>query len=313
MNNVDYLIIADTKDFTSDYISIELNNRGKKYLRINRDKFNNYNIEWDILKCVLKIGIDDELYCINDNLKGVYYRAPVYIRYYSENGYEEQLYKSQWMAFVKNLICFENAIWINNPVDTYKAENKMLQLKYANELGFSVPNTLVINYPCKMLDSNELYAVKSIDTVFLRNGTEECFLYTNLISGEEINNSELSFSPVVVQQLINPKIDLRITVINNKVYPIKIVKNMHGVDDDWRKEKDNVKFIITEISSELKCMCINLVKKLGLKYGAIDMVLRNNKYYFIEINPTGEWAWLVESSGLYIYKDIVNTLTGEDL
>lgn len=313
MNNVDYLIIADTKDFTSDYVSIELNRRGKKYLRINRDKFSNYHIEWDVLKCVLKIESDDELYCINENLKGVYYRAPVYIRYYSENTYEEQLYKSQWMSFVTNLICFENAIWINNPVNTYKAENKMLQLKYANELGFLVPNTSVVNCSSKMIDNSKMYAVKSIDTLFLRNGTEECFLYTNLISGEEINNSELSCSPIVVQQLINPKIDLRITVISNKVYSVKIVKNMSGVNDDWRKEKDNVEFIPIEIPNELECMCIKLVNKLGLRYGAIDMALRDDKYYFIEINPTGEWAWLVESSELCIYKDIVNTLTSEDL
>jgi hypothetical protein len=313
VNSVDYLIIADTKDFTSDYVSIELNNRGKKYLRINRDNFSDYHIEWDILKGVFKIGIDGEIYCINENLKGVYYRSPVDIRYYSEDNYEEQLYKSQWMAFVKNLICFENAIWINNPVDTYKAENKMLQLKYANELGFLVPDTLVINCSSKMIDNNKLYAVKSIDTLFLRKGTEECFLYTNLLSGKEINNSELNSSPIVVQQLINPKIDLRITIINKKVHTVKIVKNMIGVDDDWRKEKDNVEFIPVEIPNELECMCINLVSKLGLRYGAIDMALKDDKYYFIEINPTGEWAWLVESSGLCIYKDIVNTLTCEDL
>lgn len=313
MNSVDYLIISDTKDFTSDYVSIELNRREKKYLRMNRDKFSNYHIEWDVLKSILKINIDNELYCIDENLKGVYYRAPVYMRYYSENNYEEQLYKSQWMAFVKNLICFEKAIWINNPVDTYKAENKMLQLKYANELGFLVPDTLVINYSSDLLNNNKVYAIKSIDTLLLRNGSEECFLYTNLVSGEKINNSDLSSSPVVVQQLINPKIDLRITVIDNKVYAVKIVKNMIGVDDDWRKEKDNVKFIPMEISYELKNMCIKLVRKLGLKYGAIDMALKGDKYYFIEINPTGEWAWLVESSGLFIYKDIVNTLTGENL
>ena len=309
MNSIDYLVIADSKDFTSDYVTIELNKRNKKYLRINRDIFNQYEIEWDILKGKLKIKINDDEYCIDERLKGVYYRAPVYIRYYSQTTYEEQLFKSQWMSFIRNLICFENATWINNPVDTYKAENKMLQLKYANELGFLVPKTSVINCPSNLVSKNELYAVKSIDTLFLRNGTEECFLYTNTINGKEINDSELGLSPIVVQQLLNPKIDLRITVIEGHVYPIKIIKNDNGITDDWRKEKDNVEFIPVSIPKYIEEKCVNLVAKLRLKYGAIDMALCNNEYYFIEINPTGEWAWLVESSGLKIYEDIVDALT----
>jgi len=310
VSRVDYLIIADTNDFTSDYVAVELNNRKQKYLRINRDKFNEYDVEWDILNNKLKIAIDEDSYEINSELKGVYYRAPVYIRNYSNTSYEEQLYRTQWMAFIKNLICFENAVWINNPAETYRAENKMLQLKYANEIGFLVPKTVVINSKSSLINEDERYAVKSIDTLLIRNGLEECFLYTNIISGNEINNAELKQAPIVVQELINPKIDLRITVIGNSVYPVKIVKGESGVEDDWRKEKDDVKFIPITIPEELEDKCVSLVKKLGLKYGAIDMALSNDKYYFIEINPTGEWAWLVESSGLNIYKDIVNVLVG---
>lgn len=309
MNKVDYLVIADSKDFTSDYITIELNKRNKNYLRINRDKFNNYKIEWDVLNGLLKIDIENTKYIINKDLKGVYYRAPVYIRYYSENNYKEQLYKSQWMAFVKNIICFDDAKWINNPVDTYKAENKMLQLRYANEIGFLVPKTIVINSPSTLIKREELYAVKSIDTLFLRSGTEECFLYTNMLSGKDINNAELSLAPLTVQELISPKVDLRITVIKNNVYSVKVVKNNTGISDDWRKEKDGVEFIPISIPKEIEDKCIKLVQKLGLKYGAIDMAFSNNNYYFIEINPTGEWAWLVETAKFPIYKDIVDVLT----
>lgn len=311
MSRVDYLIIADTNDFTSDYVTFELNNRNKQYLRINRDRFSEYEIEWDIIKNKLKIVIDDNTYKIDNSLKGVYYRAPVDIKNYSNSSYEEQLYKTQWMAFVKNLICFENAIWVNSPVQTYRAENKMLQLRYADELGFLVPKTVVTNCKSELIKDCKRYAVKSIDTLFVRNGEEEGFLYTNIITGHEINNSELKQAPIVVQELINPKIDLRITIIGNTVYPVKIIKDGNGVEDDWRKEKDDVKFVPTTISKELEDKCVGLVNKLGLKYGAIDMALNNDKYYFIEINPTGEWAWLVESSGLNIYKDIVNVLIGD--
>jgi glutathione synthase/RimK-type ligase-like ATP-grasp enzyme len=36
-----------------------------------------------------------------------------------------------------------------------------------------------------------------------------------------------------------------------------------------------------------------LLEALGLNFGAIDLVESKGSYFFIEINPTGEWGWLV--------------------
>ena len=81
-----------------------------------------------------------------------------------------------------------------------------------------------------------------------------------------------------------------------------------GVDGDWRKEKENVVFTEIEIPKEIKQKCIEIVSKLGLSFGGIDLILHNNEYYFIEVNPTGEWAWLVNKAGLQIDKSICDYL-----
>lgn len=307
-NVINYLVISNINDFTSDFICIKLKQLKKKYLRINRDEFADYKIIWNINKNEMILIIDGEQYIVNDKLKAVYYRAPVYIRYYKYASKEEQLYKSQWMAFVRNLLCFEDAKWVNNPVATYKAENKMLQLKYAQQIGFNIPQTKVINCPCEELLDNEKYIIKSIDTLLLRYEGKEAFLYTNVISGKEINSSSLNMSPVVVQDFLNPKIDLRVTVIDDTVYTVKILKSKKGTYGDWRKEKDDVEFIPYLLPDYLNQMCITLVKKFNLIYGAIDLAIVDNKYYFIEINPTGEWAWLVENPGFNIDEKITETL-----
>lgn len=297
---VDYLIISNRNDFTSDYICVELRRLCKNYLRINRDEFASYQIVWDVNKNRLTIGIEGVQYLIEDTLRGVYFRAPVYIRYYEKSTLEEQLYKSQWMAFIKNLMCFEKAIWINHPVATYKAENKMLQLKYAQEIGLLIPQTWVTNEKIAFLEDDKCYAVKSIDTLLLRQGNKEAFLYTNIMRGKEIIEADLTMAPVVVQELLNPKIDIRVTVIGEKVFTAEILKNGKGTFGDWRKAKDDVQFIPASLPADIKDKCIALVQKLGLIYGGIDLALVNGKYYFIEINPTGEWAWLVESAGFEI-------------
>lgn len=307
---VDYLVIANKNDFTSDFICIKLDKLKKRYLRINRDEFQSYQIIWNINSSDLSISIDNNKYIINDKLKAVYYRAPVYIRYYSKTTKEEQLYKSQWMAFIKNLMYFDKALWINNPALTYKAENKMLQLKYAKNIGFDIPMTKVINSKDNELEDDKKYIIKSIDTLLLRYDDKEAFLYTNILTGKEINSSQLSLAPVVVQEFLNPKIDLRVTVIKDEVYTTQILKNKSGTYGDWRKEKDEVKFIEYNLPQDIEERCISLVNKLGLIYGGIDLALVNGKYYFIEINPTGEWAWLVENPGFKIDEKIVNVLIG---
>ena len=79
MNNVNYLIVSSTFDYSTDLICYGLEKSNKKYL-------------------------------ISDDLKAVYFRAPVFLRTTKNYTLKEQLYRSQWSAFVRNLIIFENII-----------------------------------------------------------------------------------------------------------------------------------------------------------------------------------------------------------
>lgn len=311
MNSIEVLVISNKLDFTSDYICVDLKKKNIRYLRINRDQFDSYKIFWDINNCQMNIEIDDEHYVIDDSLCGVYYRAPVYIRYYQRCDEYEQLYKSQWMAFIKNLMFFENASWINNPQATYKAENKMLQLKYAKEIGFKIPQTYVINSDNDHIIKEKNYVIKSIDTLFLRYDNKEAFLYSTIVNGQEIKNSKLSSAPIVVQELLEPKEDIRVTVVSDKIFAVKITVNNSGIKDDWRKQKENVQYIPIKLPLHTELMCKKIVKKLGLQFGGIDLIYHNEEYYFIEINPTGEWAWLVENTNYKIYEEITNVISNK--
>lgn len=49
---------------------------------------------------------------------------------------------------------------------------------------------------------------------------------------------------------------------------------------------------------------------LNLNFGAIDLIQRNEEFFFIEINPTGEWGWITNDSRR-IDCDIAGWLIGE--
>lgn len=317
MNNmqiVDILIISNRLDFGTDYICLELEKTKVNYLRINRDEFSEYDVFFDLKKLQLHITINKIDYIISDaSLKSVYYRAPIYLRdiYKPNISMEEQLYRTQWTAFIRNLTIFENAKWMNNPISTFKSENKLLQLKYANKLGFLIPDTFVTNIENIKLNDDLFYIVKSLDTAVLRVDDREAFIYSNLVTANEIRDSKLALSPVVIQDYIgnkSRKIDIRVTVIEDEIFAVRILKNGHGINGDWRREKEDIEYIEFSLPKDIKEKCLLITKALSLNFGAIDFIEYNNNFYFLEINPTGEWAWLVENAKLPIVERICAAL-----
>jgi D-alanine-D-alanine ligase-like ATP-grasp enzyme len=51
--------------------------------------------------------------------------------------------------------------------------------------------------------------------------------------------------------------------------------------------------LCTDFPDELSSLCLNTLQTLDLLYGAFDFIRTpNNEWYFLEVNPAGEWAWL---------------------
>lgn len=81
------------------------------------------------------------------------------------------------------------------------------------------------------------------------------------------------------------------------------------IDGDWRKSNKNyLSYTPIELPKLVKNQIILLMKRLNLTFGGIDLALVGDKFYFIEVNPTGEWGWLTTCADLPIDKAIVNTL-----
>ena len=313
MNDIEYLVVSSSIDFSTDLICFELHERQKCYLRINRDKFKEYEIIYSLQNQEMRIIIDGEIYTIrNDNLKGIYFRAPVFLRAHKKYSVNEQLYRSQWSSFIRNLVIFENAKWINHPVNTYRAENKLYQLKCAQDLGLLIPKTFVGNTLPLNIIPDKKYIVKSLDTALFYDDLQEYFTYSSVVDGHELNASNIKDAPIILQEFIEDKIDIRVTVIGNMLFPVSITKNGENIYGDWRKNKKNtLQYKSESLPDVVSNKIFRLMNKLGLSFGGVDLALSNEKYFFIEVNPTGEWGWLSPYSAIPLEKAIVNELVGE--
>lgn len=312
-DSIEYLIISSSIDYSTDLICLELCERKKQYLRLNRDMFGEYEIIFSLDERLMTMKIDGKMYTVSsDNLKGVYFRAPVFLRSHKKYSVNEQLYRSQWSSFIRNLIVFQKAKWINHPVNTYRAENKLFQLQCAQDVGLLTPKTFVGNVLPNFVEPSKNYIVKSLDTALFYDEPQEYFTYTSVITGDELLDSNIKDAPIIFQEFIEDKKDIRVTVIGDNLFPVSITKNGKNIYGDWRKNaKDTLQYQQEILPKAMSNKIIKLMQNLGLLFGGVDLVFSKGRYYFIEVNPTGEWGWLSSYGAISLEKAIVNELVGE--
>ena len=305
MNEINHLIVSNTLDFSTDFVAAEMKARNLKYLRINRDRFSKYEISYDT--GILSVKMNGIMYTLTQtSLKSVFFRAPVFIRSNKPYSVEEQLYRSQWSSFIRNLTIFMNARWLNHPMYTYQAESKIYQLEVAKSVGLEIPKTIVTNSISNIQDET-IYVVKALDTPLFHDNGYDSFTYSTIASGSSIKNSSLSEAPVIIQEYLSEKTDVRATIIGDKIFPIEILQNGQGITEDWRKTKKNqLQYSPISLPKETERKLLCLMKKLNLSFGGVDLIISHGKYYFIEVNPTGEWGWIEANTDYKLHNAIVD-------
>lgn len=300
------LILSNKFDFASDYIAAELKKREIPYIRLNQEDLPKIEINLFPAEPKLVGNFKNLKFEIkNKTLKSIFFRRPVFLRdnYNPNLTPNEQLSRTQWAAFNRALTVFTKCKWVNHPRSTYVAENKPFQLYIAQSIGFKIPKSLVTNTDAQISTyflSQKKLVIKSLDSALLKIDDKEAFVYTNLLSMSEVNRETLAISPAIFQTYLSNKVDIRVTVVKDKVFSVYIKCNGKGINGDWRLMKDKAEYIPVDLPHYINDMCIKLVKNLKLYFGAIDLAEVEGEYYFLEINPTGEWAWLVNKLNLPI-------------
>lgn len=288
------LILSSMYDFSTDLVVQRLENNGDNFIRLNKEQLSDYEIFLDPINTILRVKgeyVDVE----TSNVKSVWFRQPVFLRNTPGRSIDinEQLSLSQWNAFLRGLMVFDKAYWMNWPQATYAAESKPYQLMIAKKIGFSVPQTIISNsLGFEKLPSTK-FIIKSMDTVLLKENDDCYFTYTSKANPADFTLDKTKQAPITFQEYIEDKLDIRVTIVGSKVYAVAIKSNGNAISDDWRTlKKEDLEYIDIELPVRIKKLCIEYVKLLGLNYGAIDFIKTKDEYIFIEINPTGEWGWL---------------------
>ena len=152
----------------------------------------------------------------------------------------------EWKSVIRSLASYlPDARWLN-PLATSELLNcKPYQLRLAQQVGLTVPQTIITNNPTtvgKLFEQVDHGRVifKSLTPLFV---PPDKLLYTTEITKEFPSASPASITrcPAIYQELVERKSDLRITVVGRAVFVARIASQI--LDErkdrlDWRRCQD---------------------------------------------------------------------------
>jgi len=309
---MDFLIVTNRRDLTSDYIVRELRRRNLRYRRLNTETIGLSSLEFDPLRGSFELEQEGRKLRLQD-VKAAYFRRPQPPELRPGIAQQAETYcRNEWFALLKSLYLFLEERWLSHPNAILLAEDKPRQLRLAKSLGFRVPGTLISNAPRAVEDFVATGTVvgKPLRHALFDDGDEQKVMFTTRLA-EVPDGNAVSAAPVIYQEEIRKRIDVRATVVADRVFAAGI--HSQETDEtavDWRRGSNpKLKHEILGLPEDVRQACVGFVRGQNLRFGAIDLVLdEEGNYWFLECNPNGQWAWIENRTGLPIASAIVDEL-----
>ncbi|MEK7092065.1 MAG: hypothetical protein AAB907_00410 [Patescibacteria group bacterium] len=204
--------------------------------------------------------------------------------------------------------------WISPHWNVARAENKIHQLILASDVGFELPETLISSDPNKIREFWEHCQNDMVAKILSVSPIEDHIVFTNRITELHMEKIDsIRYSPSIFQRCIAKKYELRITVVGNNAFVVRIESQKgETTKTDWRKSNqtgEKIGMEESELPVSVKNKCLNFVSRLGLRFGCIDMIVTpDDRYVFLEINPNGQWYFIQTATGIPIGEAIVDLL-----
>lgn len=224
----------------------------------------------------------------------IWYRRPFEFEKKTKN-IDSFIQKKEWNEIVWNhFLQVPKEKWMNYPTVNWYADRKLIQLQDAPKFGLRVPPWIISSKKdqiLKFIKEQKKCLVKPMDNGFVPYGKDLFHIY----STELDNRISLDFAkncPTLYQKIIKKVFDVRTLYVDGNVLFFKLESNNLDVRKDNMK---SVKYSLIEPPQLVKKKYCNFVKSYGMRFCTSDFVVdEDEKWFFLENNPNGNWAWLEE-------------------
>lgn len=312
------LLITNKWDFTTDFVVRRLKEAEADFYRLNTEEIGK--------SCFATFDFDNKQFHLYDKelkqwydlheFTSVYFRRPELPNIDMKDlSQEEQFFiRAEHHQFLEGLYkILDKSYWIS-PIDSIKrAENKIYQLLLAKEIGFDIPHSLITN---RVSDFNGFRDRITNECVIkpIRSGQigwpeTHKVVFTSKLEHVPVD-AEIKICPSFLQERIEKECDIRFTIVGRNTFAVAIDSQTNPeTQTDWRRGENLLPHKLIELPEQIVEKCFSMLSALNLQYGAFDFVLdKEGNYYFLEVNPNGQWAWIECQTGCNISGAIAKQL-----
>ncbi|BBA98962.1 hypothetical protein RVR_5381 [Actinacidiphila reveromycinica] len=196
------------------------------------------------------------------------------------------------------LYAMDRPLWVNHPQKIAAADYKPTQLALAQRLGLAVPPTLITNDPDEARDfiTNTRGDVlfKTLRwTPYVRDGLPVTG-WAEPVTADEVDES-VRVTPHLFQVRVDKVADIRALVVGRRTFAVRISSDLL----DWRRDYDALTYTVEHLPEQVTAALHAYLELQGLVSGSFDLAVdRAGTYWWLELNPNGQWGWLETETGL---------------
>ncbi len=301
------LIITEEADYSSSMVINWL-----LYYRINFIRINeNDELHVECLLNDFRITNNSFNFLLSE-IKGMWYRRG-FLNIKIEKSENEIInnFKKAEFTKLKQYIYYKLSLLPNINSFTNSDVNKLVVNDIASKIGIITPQEYILSSKDELLllDNLSQYATKSISgSAILDFGNFYTIGYTSLLNITEEYSK--FFFPSLIQKYIKKKYELRVFFLHDQFYSMAIFSQSDEttrVDFRNYNRKNPNRNVPFELPIEIKVKLINLMNRLKLNSGSIDMIVTpNNEYVFLEVNPIGQYGMVSLPCNYYLDMKIAN-------
>ncbi|MFC9595612.1 ATP-grasp ribosomal peptide maturase [Streptomyces sp. NPDC056944] len=293
------LIVTSLDDPTADLVIAELAERGVPVMRFDSGDF---PATLSVAATIASDGLNGTLSTPSRHVnlaqvRSLYYRRPSGFTF---SGLDEQAARfaiaEARYGLGGVLASLPACLYVNHPHRVGDAEFKPSGLAAAAEAGLRVPPTLITSIP----DAARTFISRHGPVIYkplsapLASLGGPATLKIAEVAADEIDDA-VSGTVHVFQQRVDKVADARVTVIGSRVYCVRIDSDLL----DWRTDYGRLSYSAVGPPQGIREALYAYLKHFSLAFGAFDFAIdRQGIWWFLECNPSGQWAWLELETGL---------------
>ncbi len=297
-----YHLITKSNEYSSDRLIDWFYFFNQKVIRLNTDDINSTKINISLKEIEYKFII-----------RKISYLTPIFKKNIENQSVYNYYKKEVFEYWIEVLNKFQKKIVFGSSVA--KEPFRIKTLDIAKNCGFNIPDYIITSFKSKLLSFLSTYdrvITKPIIYPYSFTFNNEMWI----IRATEINKKDVEklsdeFIPTFFQKKIIKDFEVRIFYFNGNFWAIALIvsKKDEVSVDIWNNRK------IREVPINIPDFMCNKIKifmkTMNYNTGSLDFIVSNGKWFFLELNPSGEYDFVSKRGNYYLNYRIVKLLLNE--